>query len=194
MNQHGQQIAERLGLEVSAETFNPVIVDFYEQVGYLPDAIVNYILLLGWSLDDKTEVMSLETITDSFTLDRVTKSAAIFDQEKLLWMNGMYIRELTPEQLAGRMTPFLERDLPKELLPVDSDYLTRIAPLLQERIKRLDDAANQTEYFFKADQQFDTSTLVQKGMDREMTISALKAALDDRAAPAISSTRAWRRC
>ena len=151
----------------------------YKHDGYLPEATRNFMVLLGWSLDDKTEVMPTQTIIDNFTLDRVTKSAAIFDQEKLLWMNGMYIRDLTPEQLAGRMTPFLERDLPKELLPIDSDYLTRIAPLLQERIKRLDDAANQTEYFFKADQQFDTDTLVQKGMDREMTLTALKTALEE---------------
>ena len=92
-------------------------------------------------------------------------------------MNGMYIRDLTPEQLADRMMPFLERDLPKDLLPVDSDYLSRIAPLLQERIKRLDESAGMTSYFFQADQQFDTETLVQKGMDRDMTLSALKTAL-----------------
>ena len=151
----------------------------YEHDGYLPEAMRNFMVLLGWSLDDKTEIMSTQTIIDNFTLDRVTKSAAIFDREKLLWVNGMYIRELTPEQLAGRMMPFLERDLPKELLPVDEKYLGRIAPLLQERIKRLDEAAGMTSYFFQADQQFDTETLVQKGMDRDMTLSALKTALEE---------------
>ena len=151
----------------------------YEGDGYLPEAMRNFMVLLGWSLDDKTEIMSTQDIIDNFSLERVTKSAAIFDQEKLLWMNGMYIREMTPEQLADRMMPFLERDLPQDLLPVDSDYLSRIAPLLQERIKRLDDAADQTSYFFKPDYQFDTGTLVQKGMDREMTLSALQVALDE---------------
>ncbi len=151
----------------------------YEHDGYLPGAMRNFMVLLGWSLDDKTEVMSTQAIIDNFSLERVTKSAAIFDQEKLLWMNGMYIRELTPEQLAGRMMPFLERDLPQNLLPVDSDYLTRIAPLLQERIKRLDEAVAMTSYFFQADTQFDTENLVQKGMDRETTLSALRTALDE---------------
>ncbi len=151
----------------------------YQDDGYLHEALLNFMVLLGWSLDDKTEVMSTQTIIDNFTLDRVTKSAAVFDQEKLLWMNGMYIRELPPEQLAGRMMPFLERDLPEDLLPVDEKYLGRIAPLVQERIKRLDEAAGLTSYFFQADQQFDTETLVQKGMDREMTLSALKTALDE---------------
>ena len=151
----------------------------YEHDGYLPEAMRNFMVLLGWSLDDKTEVMSTQAIIDNFSLERVTKSAAIFDQEKLLWMNGMYIRELTPEQLAGRMMPFLERDLPQNLLPVDSDYLTRIVPLLQERIKRLDEAVAMTSYFFQADTQFDTENLVQKGMDRETTLSALRTALDE---------------
>ena len=136
-------------------------------------------VLLGWSLDDKTDVVSSQTVIDNFTLDRVTKSSAIFDQEKLLWMNGMYIRELTPDQLAGAMTPYLERDLPKDMLPVDEEYLRRIAPLLQERIKRLDESADITEYFFRANETFNTDDLVQKGMDRDSTLSALKAALDD---------------
>ena len=158
---------------------DPVMVEYYEVMGYRPEALFNGLSRLGWSLDDKTDVVSTQTVIDNFTLDRVTKSSAIFDQDKLLWMNGMYIRELTPEQLAGRMTPFLERDLPKDLLPVDADYLRQIAPLLQERIKRLDESADITSYFFKADEQFDTSTFVQKGMDRDSTLSALKAALDD---------------
>ena len=151
----------------------------YKENGFLPEALTNFMVLLGWALDDKTDVVSTQTVIENFTLDRVTKSSAIFDQEKLLWINGMYIRELTAEQLAGRMTPFLERDLPKDMLPVDQDYLQQIAPLLQERIKSLEESANITSYFFKADEEFDTGTLVQKGMDRDTTLSALKAALDD---------------
>jgi len=151
----------------------------YEQDGFLAEATRNFMVLLGWSLDDKTEVMSTQTIIDNFTLDRVTKSAAIFDQEKLLWMNGMYIRELTPEGLASQMMPFLERDLPNDMLPLDEKYLLSIAPLLQERIKRLDESADITSYFFRANEEFDTGTLVQKGMDRDTTLSALMAALDE---------------
>ena len=151
----------------------------YKDNGFLPEALINFMVLLGWALDDKTDVVSTQTVIDNFTLDRVTKSSAIFDQEKLLWMNGIYIRELTAEQLAGRMTPFLERDLSEDMLPVDQEYLQKIAPLLQERIKSLEESANITSYFFKADEEFDTGTLVQKGMDRDSTLSALKAALDD---------------
>jgi len=151
----------------------------YQVDGYLPEALTNFMLLLGWALDDKTDVVPIQTVIENFTLDRVTKSSAIFDQEKLLWMNGVYIRELTPEELASRMMPFLERDLPKDMLPVDEEYLRRIAPLVQERIKRLDESADMTSYFFKADENFDTGTIIQKGMDRDMTLAALKAALAD---------------
>ncbi len=150
----------------------------YEDDGYLPEALLNFMVLLGWSLDGETEKMPTQDIIDNFTLDRVTKSAAIFDQEKLLWMNGVYIRELTSDQLADRMLPYLERDLDDELKPVDQDYLRRIAPLLQERIKRLDEAANMSSIFFKVDKFEDTGILVQKGMDRDSTLAALKAALD----------------
>ena len=151
----------------------------YREAGCLPEALLNFMVLLGWSLDDKTDVVPIQTVIDNFTLDRITKSSAIFDQEKLQWMNGMYIRDLSPERLAGAMMPFLERDLPKEMLPVDEEYLRQIAPLLQQRMKSLEESANSTSYFFHADEEFDTGALVQKGMDRDSTLYALKAALDD---------------
>ncbi len=154
-------------------------IGVYKDAGILPDALLNFMVLLGWSLDDKTDVVTAQTVIENFTLDRITKSSAIFDQNKLQWMNGMYIRELTAEQLAGKMVPFLERDLPKDMLPVDQEYLGKIAPLLQERMKSLEESADSTSYFFQANEQFDIDTLVQKGMDRDSTLSALKAAFDD---------------
>ena len=89
----------------------------YRDDGFLPDALRNFMVLLGWSLDDKTEVMPIETIIDNFTLDRVGKPAAIFDREKLSWMNGVYIRDMAPQAVADAMMPFLEKGLPSELLP-----------------------------------------------------------------------------
>src|SRR5262249_28053269 len=75
----GHEIAELIGLPTCADTFNPVIVDFYEQVGYLPDAILNYLLLLGWSLDDKTEHFTRQDMIDKFTLKKVNSAPASFD-------------------------------------------------------------------------------------------------------------------
>ena len=82
--EHGQKIAAAIGLAVERDTFNPVIVDFYERVGYLPEAIINYLALLGWSLDDRTEHFRREDLIESFSLDRVNKSPASFDPQKLV--------------------------------------------------------------------------------------------------------------
>ena len=147
----------------------------YREQGYLPEALLNFMVLLGWSLDGSTEVVTLPDIIGNFTLDRITKSSAIFDQDKLLWMNGVYIRDLPADELARRMTPYIARQLDAE----EQDYLTRIAPLLQERLKRLDEADESTAYFFGEPEDYDPATLVQKGMDREGTLTALQAALDE---------------
>ncbi len=98
VNEHGLEIARRSGLPTAADTFNPVIVDFYEQVGYLPEAIINYLVLLGWSLDDKTEFISRQTMIDSFSLERVTKAPASFDPKKLWAFQDHYMQELPLKQ------------------------------------------------------------------------------------------------
>lgn len=154
------------------------ILDYRDQ-GYLPEAVLNFMALLGWSLDDRTEVMSAEILKENFSLERVSRSPAIFDQEKLLWMNGLYIRELTVEDLAERLTPFLERGLPEELLPVDRDYLLRIVPLIRERIKLLSEAAEMITYFFLEEVDYDPADLAQRGMDQESTVAALRLAMDE---------------
>ena len=77
MVEHGRKIAAATGLETSPESFNPVIVDFYRQVGYLPEAIINYLALLGWSLDDKTEFFSRQELIDSFSLERVNQGRPV---------------------------------------------------------------------------------------------------------------------
>ena len=82
--EHGRKIAEAIGHPVEAEAFNPVIVDFYQTVGYVPDAIINYLALLGWSLDDKTEHFSRQELVEKFSLERVNKAPASFDPKKLL--------------------------------------------------------------------------------------------------------------
>jgi glutamyl-tRNA synthetase len=151
----------------------------YSDDGFLPEAVSNFLLLLGWSLDDKTEIMGPEAAVESFSLDRVSRSAAIFDHDKLTWMNGVYIRQLSIEELADRLLPFLERDLPSDVLPVNRDYLLRIVPLIQQRTKLLSEAASLTSYFFQAQVDYDPLNLVQNGMDRESALAALAAGGED---------------
>ncbi len=121
----------------------------YKRQGYLPEAMFNFLGLLGWSLDDHTEIISREEFVRHFSLERIVKNPAIFDVEKLTWMNGVYMRALPPERLADLMAERLEEDLPAELSrPLDREYVRRIVPLVQERIKRLDEAVALTSFFF----------------------------------------------
>ena len=150
----------------------------YRDRGFLPEAMVNFMALLGWSLDDKTDVMSRDLIIEQFTLDRIGKAGAIFDKGKLLWMNGVYIRQLSFEALAERILPFLDRGLAHGNGQVDEEYLRRIVPLVQERLKTLDEAAERTAYFFQDEIAYDSDLLIQKGMDIDTTRNSLRRALD----------------
>lgn len=107
--EHGRKIAEAIGLKISPDTFNPVITDFYEQVGYLPEAIVNYLALLGWSLDDKTEHFTRDELIASFSLDRVNKAPASFDPKKLFAFQDWHMQQLPAEKKVEMVLPYLQR-------------------------------------------------------------------------------------
>jgi glutamyl-tRNA synthetase len=151
-----------------------VSITEYREQGYLPETMVNFLALLGWSLDDKTEILTREQLRRSFSLDRISKTAAIFNVEKLNWMNGVYIRALTPDDLTCRAVPFLEKGLPPPVKrPLDHDYVRKIMPLIQERAKTLAEVPLLTDFFF-VDVEYDFSLLVSKGMTRESALQALE--------------------
>ncbi len=151
----------------------------YRDQGYLPEAMMNFLSLLGWSLDDKTEIMDRDTLTKGFSVERVGKPAAIFHAEKLLWMNGMYLRKLSPEEWLERALPFLERDLPASLpRPLPRDYLAGIVPLVQDRAKLLSEVAGLVDFFLVDNLEYDRSLLLDKGMDVDTARRALTAALE----------------
>jgi glutamyl-tRNA synthetase len=108
------------------------VEDFREQ-GYIPEAFVNFLALLGWSFDDHTEVMSRDELVERFTLERVGKSAAVFDYDKLKHLNGVYLRALPPEEYADRLVAFL-RERGYEW---DEQLIRQAAPLVQEKIETL---------------------------------------------------------
>ncbi len=93
----------------NSEDLNPATVAFYRTLGYLPAALVNYFGRLGWSLDDKTEIIPLEMMIQNFSLDRVNDSPASFDPDKLLWMAGEYMKQLPIEEKVEGLIPFLQR-------------------------------------------------------------------------------------
>jgi glutamyl-tRNA synthetase len=101
--------------------------------GYLPDALVNYLALLGWSYDDRATVMSRAELIERFTLERVGKSPAVFDYDKLEWLNGVYLRALEPGAYADALVAYM-RERGSDW---NEDLLRRAAPLVQEKISRL---------------------------------------------------------
>jgi len=152
-----------------------VSITDYREEGHLPEAMMNFLALLGWSLDDRTEIMSRQDLIDNFSLERVSKTAAIFNREKLEWMNGMYIRRLSPEDFLGRALQSLEEGLPSEAKrPLSIDYIRQIAPLVQERVRTLVEVPSLTRFFFVDRLEYDAALLIPKNMDTESTRRALE--------------------
>jgi glutamyl-tRNA synthetase len=154
-----------------------VAVTEYRDQGYLPETMVNFLALLGWSLDDKTELMSREELIANFSLERVSRTAAIFNREKLDWMNGVYIRDLSLEDFTQMALPCLERDLPSQVKrPLSADYVRGIMPLVQERARTLVEVVELAEFFFADELAYDASLLVGKNMSHESATRALEMA------------------
>jgi glutamyl-tRNA synthetase len=122
-----------------------ISVDQFRAAGYVPDALVNFLALLGWSYDDKTTIMSRAELVERFTLERVGASPATFDYEKLDWMNGVYLRAMSPEEYADALVTYLREqgyDWP-------DDRVRASVPLVQEKIERLDQFAEYAGFLFR---------------------------------------------
>lgn len=146
--------------------------------GFLPEAVFNFLALIGWSYDDKTELFTREELIRAFSLDRVSTSGAIYDVDKLTWMNGVYIRKLSIEDLTQRTLLYMERPeaeggLPDAITrPLDVAYTQRVLILEQERLRTLSEAAHAVSFFYTEDWDYETP-VIQKGMDAESTKNAL---------------------
>jgi glutamyl-tRNA synthetase len=110
-----------------------ITVEDFRAQGYIPEAFVNFMALLGWSYDDRTEFMTRDELVERFTLERVGKSAAIFDYEKLTYMNGVYLRALPPEEYADRLVAYLR----EQGYDWDEELIRRSGPLVQEKVATL---------------------------------------------------------
>ncbi|MEX2598288.1 MAG: glutamate--tRNA ligase, partial [Dehalococcoidia bacterium] len=147
----------------------------YKMDGFLPEAMLNFLAMLGWSLDGSTDIISRADLIKHFSLERIVASPAVFDKEKLEWVNGVYIREMPPEALADAIVPWLDASdaIPARAKPIDRGYLLRIIPLEQERLRRLSEAPEMLVFFFEEQPEVEAAKLVQKGMDAAGTRAAL---------------------
>jgi glutamyl-tRNA synthetase len=146
----------------------------YQQEGYLPDAMVNFLALLGWSLDDRTELLSQEELIKHFSLERVGKTGAIFNKDKLEWMNGVYLRKLSLGEFIQQAMPFLDRDLPDSVeRPLNSSYVSQVLSLIQERAKTLAEVPQLASFFFLGELQYDTGLLLSGKLDAKSAAKAI---------------------
>lgn len=153
------------------------MVKEFRAKGYLKEAVLNFIALLGWSLDDKTEFFDMDSLIEQFDLKRVSKAPAVFSYEKLDWFNGVYIRKQDKNSLYNLLLPFL---MEKKLVSPENeaqrrDYILEIIPLIQERLKSLSEIADIIWFFF--DDHFeirDKNSLLPKKLSREDTLSMLE--------------------
>jgi glutamyl-tRNA synthetase len=160
--EHGQAIAAAIGLTTSADTFNPVVVDFYQQVGYLPDAILNYLVLLGWALDDKTEFFTRKEMIELFSLERVNKAPASFDPKKLSAFQDRYMQLVPVPEKVERVLPFLEKaalggDSAQQgaHAPRSPELRAKVAQILKaagDRIKVAGDILDYADFFLPDEQ------------------------------------------
>jgi len=150
----------------------------YQKQGYLPDAMVNFLVLLGWSLDDRTELLSQEELIKHFSLERVGKTAAIFNKDKLEWMNGVYLRKLSLGEFVQQAMPFLDRDLPKSVeRPLNNSYVSQVLSLVQERAKTLAEVPQLASFFFLDELQYDTGLLLSGKLDAQSAAKAITTAV-----------------
>jgi nondiscriminating glutamyl-tRNA synthetase len=108
----------------------------YSELGYLPEAVVNFLALLGWSPGGEEEIMSMESIVENFSLDRVAKSPAVFDMDKLRWINGVYIRQTSKDKLAVMILPFLQKEglVSSNVSSKEKEWVELVAVALQEHL------------------------------------------------------------
>jgi glutamyl-tRNA synthetase len=148
-----------------------VLLREFREAGYLPEAMFNFLALMGWSYDDKTEILSRQQIIDSFDLSHVSPAPAKLSYEKLDWMNGVYMRSLEVDDLASRILPFLSG----ARLQADAETVRRITPLIQERIVTLAEAVEWTDFFFTDRLDYTPELLIQKKMTAEQALQVLAA-------------------
>ncbi len=167
MGKDGQKLSKRHG--------STAVRDFREK-GYLPEAIINYVTLVGWALDDKTEFFTKEELEKCFRLENIHSAPAKFDYSKLDWFNGQYIRQKSNEELCELCLPYFEKAGFISPEPTDKEkaYILSLMPSVKERMKTLSDCVPLTEFLFRDNPVSDKALYIAKGSDADNTLEALE--------------------
>lgn len=151
---------------------NPVSLNYFRRAGYLPEAMINYLALMGWAMPDEREEFSLQEFIENFSLERISLGGPVFDIEKLRWLNGKYIRALQPSDILERLR--------EEYL--NDSYLLEVLPLAHERIETLEDFFSYANFFFTGDVDYDEAArkkLIAKGKNGPQTAKLLRQMIEE---------------
>lgn len=161
------KMSKRDGADLAKDGYSIFLGDF-DKLGYLPEAVVNWMSLMGWSLDDHTEFFSMQNLIENFGLDRLNPSPAAVNFSKLDHFNGLHVRNLTSVDLARRIKPFFEA----AGYHPDDETLVKISPIIQERIVTLDDAVEMGGFFFEQEVVPKLEELLGKNMTAAQSVEA----------------------
>ena len=148
----------------------------YREMGYLPEALVNFAALLGWHPANDKEIFSLEELMKEFDLRKVQKSGAIFNVEKLDWFNGYYIRQMPIDELTKRVIPFLAKEDLIDKNNYNLEYMKKALALEQPRLKKFSEIGERVSYFFKIPK-YEPKLLIWRDMLFKDVVASLKASL-----------------
>ena len=154
-----------------------VSVAEYREAGYLPEALLNFIALLGWNPGTEREVFALEELASEFDLNKVQKSGAVFNTEKLDWLNGCYLRQMSIDQLAERAIPFLEKNKLITKGNYDLERVKKILTIEQPRLKKLGEIGDRRLSFFFKQPEYEPRLLIWRDMLFKDIVTSLKISL-----------------
>jgi glutamyl-tRNA synthetase len=155
---------------------NPVSISYYQRQGFLPETLLNFLALQGWSMPNDEEIFTLDEMIQNFTMDRISLGGPVFDLKKLLRFNGIYIRKLSTSELRHRL---IESSIKRQMARMnDVPYFEKVASLFQERLKLLSDFDMAAHFLFTGALAYNIRELVPKGKNLNQTKSALFAAME----------------
>lgn len=169
MGKDGQKLSKRHG--------STSVVDFRKR-GYLPEAIINYVTMVGWAYDDSREFFTKEELEKLFSLEKINKAPGVFDYKKLEWFNGQYIRKKSEAELIEEVLPYLKKDeiISEDVTVHEMKIIKNMMSLMTERLHFMSDISELSRFLFKDISSYTLTDIIPKKMDFEGTIRALEGA------------------
>ncbi|MCK5201333.1 MAG: glutamate--tRNA ligase, partial [Spirochaetales bacterium] len=169
MGKDGQKLSKRHG--------STSVIEFRKR-GYLPEALINYVTMVGWAYDDSREFFTKEELEKLFSLEKISKAPGVFDYKKLEWFNGQYIRKKSEAELIEEVIPYLKKDgiISEDITDREMNIIQNMMELMKERLHFISDISELARFLFKDIAEYTLKDIIPKKMDFEGTIKVLESA------------------